>query len=114
LANLIVYAVGVALGAIPADLILPQYGGPITPGAVVASSVGGAIAAAIVFGLIGRFVPRPVRTFRIVAAVGLLLSLVVPATLAGAPVSLILALELMHIVAAVVIVGLLTTLTRAR
>jgi len=57
---------------------------------------------------------RPILTFRIVAAVVLALSCLTPPTIPGAPISMILTLELMHVVAAVVIVGLLTTMVRAR
>jgi hypothetical protein len=57
---------------------------------------------------------RPILAFRIVAAVVLALSCLAPPTIPGAPISMILTLELVHVVAAVVIVGLLITLARAR
>lgn len=52
--------------------------------------------------------------FRILAVVLLALSFVTPFSIPGAPVGMIAALELMHVIAAVVIAGLLTTLGRAR
>jgi hypothetical protein len=58
------------------------------------------------------FARRPVRLFRIVAAVALMLSFVMPATVPDVPVAMRLSLALMHVVAWAVIVGLLTTLAR--
>ncbi|HVF01469.1 MAG TPA: DUF6069 family protein [Rubrobacteraceae bacterium] len=52
------------------------------------------------------------RVFRIVAVVALVLSFATPLTIPGAPTSMVLTLELMHMVAALVIVSTLTTLTR--
>jgi hypothetical protein len=77
---------------------------------VVVSSVVGAIGAAIVFAIIGLFARRPVRLFRIVATVVLVLSFATPPTIPGAPVAMILSLEVMHVMAWAVIVGLLTTM----
>ena len=79
---------------------------------VVVSSVVGAIGAAIVFAIIGLFARRPVRLFRIVTTVLLVLSLATPLIIPGAPVAMILSLEVMHVVAWAVIVGLLTTMAR--
>ena len=79
---------------------------------VAISSVVGAIGAAVVFAVIGLFARRPVRLFRIVATVVLVLSFAMPATVPGVPVAMILSLEVMHVVAWAVSVGLLTTLAR--
>lgn len=110
-ANAVVYLVAASAGAMPQEIVVNGQG-PITLPVVVALSAQGAVAATIAYALVGRFARRPVRVFRVVAAVVLVLSLVPPFTITGAPISMILALELMHVVAAVVIVGLLTTMAR--
>ncbi|MGH3086667.1 MAG: DUF6069 family protein, partial [Rubrobacteraceae bacterium] len=84
---------------------------PITAGMVVVASVVGAVGATVVFAVIGLFSRRPARLFWIVSIVALVLSFVAPATI-GAPVAMIMSLEVMHVVAWAVIVGTLTTLTR--
>lgn len=109
IANAVVYLVAVAAGAMPQDIVVNGQG-PITLPVVATMSVFGAVAGTAVYALIGRFAQRPVRVFRVVAAVVLVLSFVTPFTISGAPVSMILALELMHVFAAAVIVGLLTTM----
>ncbi len=115
-ANALVYFAASGLGFISQSVLLPSPGGesPLTVAPVVVSSAGGAIGSAIVFAVIGLFARRPVRLFRIVATVVLVLSFAMPATVPGVPVAMILSLEVMHVVAWAVIVGLLTTLARRR
>lgn len=112
--NAIVYFAASGLGFVSQSLPVPMPGGeqPLTVAPVVISSVVGAIGGAIVFALIGGFAKRPVRLFRIVATVALALSLAMPLTIPGAPLSMIVSLEVMHVAAWAVIVGLLTTLAR--
>jgi hypothetical protein len=111
-ANTLVYLAASGLGFIPQSVLLPSPSGeaPLTASLVATTSVMGTVGATIVFAIIGLFARRPVRLFRIVAAVALVLSLVMPATVPGMPVAMRLSLALMHVVAWVVIVGLLTTL----
>ncbi len=79
----------------------------LTLGPVVAASAIGAIGAAVVFGVIGRFSRRPIRVFRVIALVVLLLSLVpIPLQEVAGPSAG--ALALMHVLAAAVVVGVLT------
>ncbi len=115
-ANVLVYFVGVATGAISLSVLFPSVAGesPLTVGMVVATSVVGAVGATVVFALVGRFSRRPIRTFRIVAAVVLALSFIPPLTIPAVPISMVLTMELMHLVTAFIIVGLLTTLARRR
>ena len=112
--NALVYFAASGLGFIPHSVLIPTPGGehPLTVAPVAVSSVVGAIGAAIVFAIIGLFVRRPVRLFRIVATVVLVLSFAMPLTIPGAPVAMILSLEVMHVAAWAVIVGLLTTMAR--
>jgi hypothetical protein len=98
--NAVVYFVASALGAMPQDFVV-QGSGPIT-------------LAPVIFAVVVLLSRRPIWTFRIVAVVALVLSFVTPLTIPGAPLSLILTLELMHVVAAVIITGVLTTLARAK
>jgi hypothetical protein len=106
-ANSLVLAIASSLfGAI----VIPPDG-TVTLGQVVGASVVGAVGAAAIFALAGRFTRRPIRIYWGVAAVGLLLSFV-PIELAGATGPSAGTLALMHVVAAVTNVGLLTTLGR--
>jgi hypothetical protein len=111
--NAIVYFVASALGAMPQDFVV-QDSGPITVTPVVLSSLIGTAGAAVIFTIVALLSRWPIRTFRIVAAVVLVLSFATPLTIPGAPLSMILTLGLMHVVAAVIITGMLTTLARTK
>ena len=110
--NAIVYSAASGLGFIPQDVLVPAPGGeqPLTVAPVVIGSVVGTIGGAGVFALIGTFARRPVRMFRIVATVVLVLSLATPLTIPGAPLWMVLSLEAMHMATWAVTVGVLTTL----
>ncbi len=108
-ANAIVYLVASSLGAMPQDVDANGQG-PITLPMVVVMSAVGAVAGTLVYALVGRLARRPVRAFRLVALIALVLSLAGPLTIPGAPAAMVAALLMMHIVAAVAVVGLLTTL----
>jgi Family of unknown function (DUF6069) len=106
-ANALVLAIASSfLGAV---VIPPE--GVVTFGQVVGASVAGAVGAAAIFAVIGRFTRRPISMFWGVATVGLLLSFL-PIALAGVKGWSAGTLALMHVVAAVTNVGLLTTLGR--
>jgi hypothetical protein len=100
---------GIASSLFGAVVIPPD--GVVTFGQVVGASVGGAVGAAAIFAVIGRFTRRPIRIFWGVATVGLLLSFL-PIALAGVTGSSARTLAAMHVVAAVTNVGLLTKLGR--
>lgn len=113
-ANAVVYFVASALGAMPRDVVV-EGSGPITLEPVIFASVIGAVGAVVVFAIVSLLARRrPIWAFSIVAAVALVLSFYTPFTIPGAPVAMVATLLLMHVVAAVVIVGVLTTLARAR
>ena len=108
-ANALVFAIASYLiGAV----VVPP-GEALTLGPVVAASAGGAVGAAAVLGVIGRFSGRPVRVFRGIALVVLLLSLL-PIPLEGVTGPSAGALALMHVVAAAVVVAVLTATPRKR
>jgi hypothetical protein len=107
IANAFVFAIATSFfGAI----VIPPDG-TVTLGQVVGASVAGGVGGAAIFALTGRFTRRPIRVFWGVAAVGLVLSFV-PIALVGATGSSAGTLALMHVVAAITDVGLLTTLGR--
>lgn len=112
-AVLVIRAVGVAIGTVPADYVVLQ------PARIVVVSVLAAVVGAVLLAALARWARHPMRTFRIVAGVFLVISLLGPLgagadTSAGGPASgaTIATMLLMHVVAAVVIVGVLTTRTR--
>jgi hypothetical protein len=114
--NAQVYFAASGLGIVSRGVLLPSPMGlsPLTVGMVVTASVVGAIGAALVFAIIGLLARRPVRLFRIVAAVVLVLSLVPPTTIPSVPLVMRITLGVMHVVTWAVSVGLLTALARRR
>jgi hypothetical protein len=73
------------------------------------------LGATVVFAIVGWFARRPVRLFRVITIVVLLLSFLSPVlALPGAGLNIILRLEAMHVVVAAVSVALLTTLARKK
>jgi hypothetical protein len=104
--NAIVGVIAVAVFGVP-----DGFGG-LGWGPIVVSSALGAVVATGVYGLIARYSTRPNRTFTIVSAVVLLLSYLPfgrpPPALAGASQSVFVTLGVMHVTAAVAIVGVLT------
>jgi hypothetical protein len=113
-ANLLVRALALAIFDIS-----PAFDPLSTPGNTIVLTAVGVLLAVLVFALVGRFSKQPVRTYLIIAVVALLISFVPDIALLvnaeGAPfegidVVSIGVLIVMHIVAAVVSVGLLITL----
>jgi hypothetical protein len=113
-ANVVVYLIASAAGAIPQTVLIPGMNMPVTAVPVILNSFVPAILAGVLLALLNRFARRPVRLFRIIAVVLLLLSFANPFTIPGAPIAMILALNVMHVVAAAIIVGVLTTVPLRR
>lgn len=111
-ANAILYFIADALGAFPASVLVPGANQPLTVGPIIFSSLGGTLAGAVVFAIIGRFARRPVSTFRVVAAIVLVLSFAQPFLIPDADFGYRAWLIAMHIVAGVIAIVLLTTLAR--
>lgn len=84
---------------------------PLTAGPVIISSVVPALAAALLLGLLGRFTASPLRAFYVIAVLFLLISFAGPLGLPVDATSKLL-LNLMHVIAAAVIVGVLATRVR--
>jgi hypothetical protein len=110
LGNLAVY--GLARAGLSLPLAMPAMGptpaGPLLVAPVVLASFVPALFAGGLLALLARFSARPVRAFQIIAGVALVLSLGAPLTL---PVDTAtrLVLLVMHLVAGLVIAGVLST-----
>jgi hypothetical protein len=92
---------------------------PLTPMNPIGLTFVGVLAAVIVFAVVARFARRPVTTFKRIALVALIVSLVpdvlmlATGFLPGTTLANVLALMLMHVVAWAISVYGLTALTRA-
>lgn len=113
LANVVVYALGsVTVGYDPQFVVLANASGAII------FTVFPAIVAVLLYAALLRFARRPARTFSIIAAVVFVVTLIpdftyiptVPFATTGQTITLM----LMHVVAATVIVGLLTNFARPK
>ncbi|MDZ7703806.1 MAG: DUF6069 family protein [Trueperaceae bacterium] len=106
-ANGIFFLVGDALGAFPDSVIIPNAGSPMTIGPMMIFSAVSTLGAAAVFALLGRFTGKTRRNFWIVSAVVFIGFLFTPFTIPDAPVIMIVALEVSHLIVAVVAMGAL-------
>jgi hypothetical protein len=111
LANLLVYLIGsVVVGYDPQFVVLAN------PSATILFTVVPAIVAVLLYAALIRFTSNPARIFTNIAVVVLILSLIPDLTyipsVPGATSGQTAILMVMHVVAAVVIVSMLTTLTR--
>jgi hypothetical protein len=111
--NLIVFAVARALN-LPLEIPMgPQTTAPLTAVPVIATSFIPALLAAAFLALLSRFVSKPLRVFQIVGLVAALLSLLGPSLMPIAGATKVI-LILMHLVAAISIIGVLSVLARVR
>jgi len=112
----VVYAIASSLGAIPHDVVLPGLAGdtPLTPGLVITAATVAATGAGLIFGIMRLVSRRPVRVFRLVALAVFLISLATLFAIHGAPGGMTVTLLTMHVLVAVISVGLLTTLIGRR
>lgn len=111
---MVIFGVASALGAFPDDLAVPGPAGegPMTAGLVASAAAIATFAAAIVFNVVTRVLNWSLRTFQIIAAVVLLISIPSPFGIEGATTGTIAALLSMHVLVAVVSVGLLSSLAK--
>ena len=82
---------------------------------IILAHVGPAIGATAILAILGKFLSRPFRVFRIISALLLIISFILPLFLlpSGVATSTKIGLMLMHIIAAAIIVGILTRLGRS-
>jgi peptidoglycan/LPS O-acetylase OafA/YrhL len=102
LVNVLARAIAVALFDIPDDF------DHIAVRAVIVSTLIGVLAAALVYALIRRIAGDPARTFTIVAAIALVLSLAAPLSLGFDEAAGVGALLLMHVMTAAIVVLVFT------
>jgi Family of unknown function (DUF6069) len=76
--------------------------------AVIVSTLIGVIAAALVYAAVRRLAANPDRTFTIVAAIALVLSLAAPLSLGFDEAAAVGTLMLMHVLTAAIVVGVFT------
>ncbi len=99
-------------------LPIPPEFHPLHYSQIIALTGGGVLGAVLTFAVIGRISRRPVQLFRLVAGVALLLSfvpdfgLLISQVVPGTNVLTVSLLMLLHVVPAIVSVGILTTLAR--
>jgi uncharacterized membrane protein len=105
--NGVLFFVGSAAGAFPATVITPM-GTPITLAAVLISSVVGILVGTLGYTILNWLTANPNRWFTILAVIVLILFAYNPFTLAGAPMLMIVFLEIMHLVAGGAILYFLT------
>lgn len=108
-ANTLLYFIARVLGSMPQSVVVPgpTGSGPLTPTSVIFMSLTAAVVATVLFVLLVRFTARPGRIFAVLAGLVYVGMLFGPLTIPEAPTGMIVALELMHIVTAATIVGLL-------
>ena len=116
LGNLIFYFISRGLGV---SYLMPVEPGstelaPLPAGIVIFASIVPAVAATFLYAILGKLVSRPVTVFWIISAIVLLLSMALPFVNLPDTVdsATVFALEVMHVIAAAAIVGVLTTLGR--
>jgi hypothetical protein len=91
---------------------------PLQPGPPIAFTVMGVLGAVIVFAIVGRLSRRPIRLFRVIALIVLILSfipdigLLTSGMLPGTSLIAVGTLAVMHVVAWAIAVWMLTTLAR--
>ncbi|GAB3641669.1 DUF6069 family protein [Spirosoma arcticum] len=103
--NAVLFYIGTATGAIPASLIIPNAGQPLTVIPVIVASFVPAIAAGLLLALLNRFTKRPLRIFNIIAIILLVLSFSSPFSIPNVPVGMVVILNLMHVVVAGAVLG---------
>lgn len=112
IANALVYFIAHAMGAIPDEGVIPTADQPITVVPVLIASFFPAIIAGALLAILALITEKAIKVFIFISTLLLVLSFYMPFTIPEAFGSMILVLNLMHVVAAVVIVGLLIKLTR--
>jgi hypothetical protein len=107
--NAVLYFIGSALGGFPTSVITPM-GLPITVAPVITMSVATILIGTLVYTVLSRITANPNRWFTIVTAIVFLVMIYSPIPLlsVGAPMLMIVLLEVMHVVAAASAVYFLT------
>ena len=112
--NLVLFAIGRATGAISPTVEVVPGMGPLEWTNVALLSVGPPFVAALILFALARFLARPLAVFYGVSVVVFVLFLFGPLNMAGASAAQVWLMELMHVVVAVPVVGLLARAARTR
>ncbi|ADI14773.1 DUF6069 family protein [Truepera radiovictrix] len=99
-ANALLFYASAAFGAFPQSVLVPRANAPFSVVPVIVFTLIGVLGAALMFCLVLWATPRPKRVFWTVAALVFTLMFFTPFSIPGAPVGMIVVLELMHVVAA--------------
>lgn len=98
--NEILFFIGKAMGAFPETVMVPNQNQPFNALPFIFSSIIPSLVAGLVMGLINHIAKAPKKIFNIIAIVLVLLSLYSPFTIPMAPMSMIIVLNIMHLVVA--------------
>jgi hypothetical protein len=109
--NAVLYFIGSAMGAFPTSVLTPM-GTPITIVPVVLVTVVGILAGTVAYTILNWLTKNPNRWFTILAVVVLIAMAFNPFTLPGAPMLMIVFLEVMHLVAGGAAIYFLTRRTK--
>lgn len=100
--NVVLFFLGSAAGLLPETVLLPGPNEPLTVVPVILSSIVGTLAGTVLYTLLSRFSPASsARAFRVTLIVLGVATLFPPLSIPGAPVGMVITLELMHVVAIV-------------
>ena len=98
--NVILFFIGKAMGAFPETVLIPNQGKPFTVVPFIFSSMIPSIVAGLVMGLINHFSKKPKKVFNIIALILVVLTFINPFFIPGAPMMMIIILNIMHVVVA--------------
>lgn len=104
LINAVLFYIGLATGAIPGDLIIPNAGQPLSVLPVILASFVPALVAGMVLAILNRFSKNPLGIFNSIAVIVVVLSFFSPFSIPNVPTGMVVILELMHLVVAGVVV----------
>lgn len=107
--NVLLYLLGRAIGSFPATALTPM-GRPVDAFSAAFISILGVAGGTVVYALLTRFMDKPKanRWFTIIAIIVLVVMIPTPFGIAGAPVSQIVLMEIMHLVAGLAAIYFLT------
>jgi hypothetical protein len=100
-ANAIIYFVAKAAGALPETVLIPNSGKPIMLVPVIIASIVPAVIATLIFWALVRFTKSPKKIFIAIAVLVFVATAGGPFSIPDVPMNMVIALDIMHLVAAV-------------
>lgn len=95
--NVILFYALDAAGMFPDEIIVEQLDGPMVASAVAFATFTSILGATVLWTLLTKFTKAPVKIFRIVAVIFLLLSFLNPFTIPNVPAKMVVGLDLLHV-----------------